>query len=196
MIGSLRRAGIGGHEVVLVADRIVLRPHDASTIPALRRWYGDPEIARLSRHRNAPLEPAEVDRMVEHRIGTAETLAFAIWERAHGEELLVGTCSLANLDLANASATYHLVIGEAAARGRGLGRAATIRIAAFAFDDLRLARLSLTVFAFNETALRCYRAVGFVEEGRAREAVERDGRRWDEIAMGLLAREWRGSPSA
>jgi len=195
MIGSLRRPGIGGHEVVLLAQRIALRPHNATTLPALRRWYGDPEVARLSRHRNEPLTAAEVDQMVAQRISTAETLAFAIYERVGDAEWLVGMCALANLDTANASATYHLVIGEVAARGRGLGRAVTERIAAFAFDDLQLARLSLTVFAFNEAARRCYLAAGFTEEGRAREAIERNGKRWDEISMGLLAREWQGRTS-
>jgi len=29
-----------------------------------------------------------------------------------------------------------------------------------------------------------------VEEGRAREALLRDGRRWDEIFMGILRPEW------
>ncbi|NDH28039.1 MAG: N-acetyltransferase, partial [bacterium] len=36
-------------------------------------------------------------------------------------------------------------------------------------------------------ALRCYTKAGFREEGRMRDAIMRDGRRWDEIQMGILA---------
>ena len=185
MTTPLRKPTIGGHSVVLFGERVTLRPHDSVSLRALRRWYEDAEIARLSRHRLRDVTDEEFDEVVAGRINRAETLAFAIYER--GDDQLVGSCALSALDLENGSASYHLVIGEAAARGRGLGTAATELIAAFAFGGLGLARLSLTVFAFNEAALRCYAHAGFREEGRAREAIVRDGRRWDEVLMGLLA---------
>ena len=203
MTASQHGAPFGGHDVVLAGARVTLRPHGPETLPALRRWYGDPEVARLSRHRNQPLGADDVDRLVVARMHAAETLAFAIYarvppppddgERDRPTEVLVGSCSLANLDTANAAATFHLLIGEPDWRGRGLGREATALVAAFAFEQLGLERLALTVFSFNEAAIRCYRAVGYREEGRAREAIARDGRRWDEIHMGLLAREWRAA---
>ncbi len=34
-------------------------------------------------------------------------------------------------------------------------------------------------------------ACGFVDEGRAREAIWRDGKWWDEIHMSVLEPEWR-----
>ena len=36
-----------------------------------------------------------------------------------------------------------------------------------------------------------YRRAGFVEEGRAREAVFREGGWQDKVQMGILDREWR-----
>jgi RimJ/RimL family protein N-acetyltransferase len=59
-----------------------------------------------------------------------------------------------------------------------------------AFTRLNLHRVSLSVFSFNERAIRAYRKAGFVAEGRAREAIWRDGRFWDEITMSVLDREW------
>ena len=59
-----------------------------------------------------------------------------------------------------------------------------------AFEVLGLHRIGLSVFAFNERAIRSYRSVGFVVEGRAREAIWREGRWWDEISMSLLADDW------
>ena len=60
-----------------------------------------------------------------------------------------------------------------------------------AFEPLGLHRVALSVFAFNERAIRAYRRVGFVIEGRAREAIWRDGRWWDELHMSVLEPEWR-----
>ena len=56
----------------------------------------------------------------------------------------------------------------------------------YAFDELNLHRVSLTVFAYNERALRTYRRLGFVEEGRQRERLLRFGRRWDMVFMSIF----------
>lgn len=170
-----------------MGEHVALRPHTADTLPALKRWYADLELVRLARHRNEPLTGDEVERLVRERFTTAQMLAFALYERVGATEQLIGSCTLANLDIDNGAATFHLMIGEPAARGRGLGSEATRLVARFAFEALGLHRISLTLFAFNEAALRCYTKAGFTEEGRMRDAITRDGRRWDEIQMGLLA---------
>ena len=60
-----------------------------------------------------------------------------------------------------------------------------------AFSSLGLHRVALSVFAFNERAIRAYQRVGFEHEGQSREAIWRDGRWWDEIHMSVLEPEWR-----
>jgi hypothetical protein len=59
-----------------------------------------------------------------------------------------------------------------------------------AFGTLNLHRIGLSVFSFNERAIRSYRSCGFVMEGRAREAIWRDGRWWDEVTMSVLHSDW------
>ena len=98
---------------------------------------------------------------------------------------------LSQLDGDNGSALYHITIGEKDAWGHGYGTEAT---AADARPRVRrrsgLHRIALSVFAFNERAIRSYQSVGFVVEGRAREAIWRDGRWWDEISMSILESDW------
>ncbi len=60
----------------------------------------------------------------------------------------------------------------------------------FAFNELNLHRVCLTVFSYNETAVTLYESLGFRREGIYREHVERDGRRHDMILFGILRREW------
>ncbi|MBU6256361.1 MAG: GNAT family N-acetyltransferase [Chloroflexi bacterium] len=191
MVGTTPHGAIGGHEVVLVGDGVALRPHTRATLPALKRWYADPDLVRLARHRNVPLSSDEVERLVRERFTTTQMLAFALYERTRTGEQLIGSCTLANLDSGNQTATLHLMIGEPSARGRGLGTEATRLVTGFAFDTLGLHRVSLTLFSFNVAALRCYAKAGFLEEGRMRDAILRDGQRWDEIQMGLLATDAR-----
>jgi RimJ/RimL family protein N-acetyltransferase len=77
--------------------------------------------------------------------------------------------------------------------GQGYGTDAMRLALRYAFDELNLRRVSLTVFAYNERARRTYLRVGFREEGRVREAIRRDGQRWDIIYMGVLRDEWRAA---
>ena len=60
----------------------------------------------------------------------------------------------------------------------------------YAFTELNLRRVSLDVFEFNERAVRSYEKVGFHMEGRQRQAIIREGRRWDMLFMGILREEW------
>ena len=60
----------------------------------------------------------------------------------------------------------------------------------FAFDELNLHRVQLTVFAYNDRAIALYEKLGFQREGTFREFLHRDGARYDMYLYGLLRREW------
>jgi RimJ/RimL family protein N-acetyltransferase len=167
---------------------VVLRRHRAENIHAFVRWYSDPEVARLTRYQPSPLSTDEIQRFFYSRILGTDFLAMAIHVR--GSDRLVGTCAFSQLDGDNGSALYHITIGEADAWGKGYGTEATELMLAHAFTQLPLHRVALTVFEFNTRAIRAYEKCGFVVEGRAREAISRDGRYWDEIHMSVLADEW------
>jgi RimJ/RimL family protein N-acetyltransferase len=168
---------------------IVLRRHAARNVAAFTRWYADPEVARLTRYQDGPMRPDEIRRFFEARVTGTGSLALAIHLR--GSDRLIGTCAFSQLDGDNGSAMFHITIGEHDCWGRGYGSEATALMLEHAFGTLGLHRVGLAVFAFNERAIRSYRKVGFVVEGRSREAIWRDGRFFDEIEMSVLEHEWR-----
>ena len=168
---------------------MVLRRHVPENLAAFRRWYADPEIARLARYQEGPMRPDEIDRFFQARVIGPGSLAMAIHERA--TDRLIGTCALSQMDADNGSAMFHITIGENDAWGHGFGTEATRLMVDHAFGTLKLHRVSLSVFEFNERAIRAYSACGFVAEGRAREAIWRDRRWWDEVTMSILESDWR-----
>jgi RimJ/RimL family protein N-acetyltransferase len=172
----------------LVGRAVVLRRHAPENLAAFRRWYADPEVARLARYQDGPMSPVEIDRFFQARVVGTDSLAMAIHVR-EGDRL-VGTCAFSQLDGENGSVLFHITIGEKDAWGHGYGSEATALMVDHAFGTLGLHRVALAVFAFNERAIRAYRRVGFVVEGRSREAIWRDGRFWDELHMSILAHEW------
>jgi RimJ/RimL family protein N-acetyltransferase len=117
-----------------------------------------------------------------------ESVAYAIDLRADGR--LIGLTTLSNLDPDNGSVLFHITIGEADAWGQGYGTEATGLMLQLAFERIGLHRVALSVFSFNERAIRSYQKSGFRLEGRDREAIVRDGARFDQLTMGILAHEW------
>ncbi|MGZ6266968.1 MAG: GNAT family N-acetyltransferase [Candidatus Limnocylindrales bacterium] len=167
---------------------VVLRRHHTDNIRAFVKWYADPDVARLTRYQPAALSTDEIRRFFYSRILGTDFLAMAIHLRE--TDRLIGTCAFSQLDGDNGSCLYHITIGEHDAWGKGYGTEATELMLAHAFTRLPLHRVALTVFEFNTRAVRAYEKCGFVVEGRAREAIYRDGRYWDEIHMSVLAEEW------
>jgi RimJ/RimL family protein N-acetyltransferase len=174
---------------VLTGRLVTLRRHVPENVAAFRRWYADPEIARLARYQQTPMRREEIERFFAARVVSPEALAMAVHDRATGR--LIGTCAFSQLDGENGSALYHITIGESDAWGRGYGTEATQLMVDHAFGTLGLHRIALFVFEFNERAIRAYRRCGFVVEGRSRESIWRDERWWDELAMSLLESDWR-----
>jgi RimJ/RimL family protein N-acetyltransferase len=61
----------------------------------------------------------------------------------------------------------------------------------YAFNELNLNRVNLNVFEYNERAHKSYLKCGFVDEGRTRKSMQRNGQRWDMLFMGILKEEWK-----
>lgn len=74
--------------------------------------------------------------------------------------------------------------------GKGYGRDAINTLLDWAFRIQNFRRVGLTCLASNERAIRSYEAVGFVHEGRERQAEYSNGAYWDVVVMGILRGEW------
>ena len=104
---------------------------------------------------------------------------------------IVGESVINEIDWELRCANFRICLYRHIERGRGIGTWATEVTRDFAFETLRLYRLSLDVYAFNSRAERVYAKAGFRREGVLRDAV-RDGDAYaDVILMSLLEDEWR-----
>jgi diamine N-acetyltransferase len=107
-----------------------------------------------------------------------------------GETVPIGTTFIKNIDETSHKGEFGIFIGEVCSTGRGYGYLATELILGYAFCELRLRRVYLSVFSDNASAVHIYEKAGFVTEGVLREdyfdgAVYRDVR-----LMGMLKEEW------
>lgn len=98
---------------------------------------------------------------------------------------MVGRCGVIRLDWKNRVAEVAIMIGPDW-RGRGYGKEAMALLCDFCFQEMNLHKLKVSVFAFNEAAIRCYAANGFQEEGRLRREIFRSGAYHDVVLMGRI----------
>jgi len=187
-VAGRSEAAVEWNPSVIGGRAVVLRRHRPQNLETVARWYRDAELARLTRYSMRPMSDEEIERFFQTRLLSPEAVAYGIHERA--TDRLIGLTTFSALDPDNGSVLFHITIGERDAWGRGLGTEATELMLWLAFDRIGLHRVGLSVFAFNERALRSYIKAGFRVEGRLRESIQRDGRYWDEVQMGVLREEW------
>lgn len=105
---------------------------------------------------------------------------------------IAGESVINEIDWEGRSGNFRIGIFQQKDRGKGLGSWMVQATRDFAFGELKLHRLGLNVFSFNERARKAYLAAGFREEGALRDAVW-DGERYaDDILMAILEEEWEG----
>jgi RimJ/RimL family protein N-acetyltransferase len=179
---------LGGRTRTLDGERVQLRRHDPKNYGLYAEWYGDPEVWNLTSWARAPLGRSAVKRLFEEREMSTTDDSFAI--HPVGEEEPVGVVSLMNLSEANLSAELSVIVGRPDDRSHGYGAEAITMIVRYAFDDLGLNRVGLSVFDFNDTAISTYERLGFVHEGRLRRAVKREDGFRDALLMSVLRDEW------
>jgi RimJ/RimL family protein N-acetyltransferase len=113
---------------------------------------------------------------------------FAI--RTLESDVLIGFIGFFALLLNHGDAHVAIAIGERGSWNKGYGTDAMRIILHYAFNELNLRRVGLGVFEYNSRAIRSYEKAGFVHEGRMREAIHRDGKRFDFLFMGIFRDEW------
>ncbi len=103
----------------------------------------------------------------------------------------IGGITLFNFDQIARTCELGVGIGDRAYWGRGYGRDAIRTLLDYAFRLRNIHKVYLAIYSNNERAIRCYRACGFVEEGRQRKQAWVNGEYVDVILMGLLREEWK-----
>jgi diamine N-acetyltransferase len=88
------------------------------------------------------------------------------------------------------TADFDIAIGEKDCWGKGCGTEAAALMLDYGFTALGLHNIHLSVWSFNERAIRAYRRAGFREIGRRRGAHRLGGQAYDVIYMDCLATEF------
>lgn len=157
----------------------------------LARWQVDSEYMRLLE--SDPFMPATLAQMkrgIEKNFERDQATRFEFMIHTLREDKPIGAIGLGGVRWNHGDAFVGIGLGDRDYWGNGFGTDAMLVMLRYAFTELNLHRVSLNVFEYNSRAQRSYEKAGFKVEGRQRQGMMRDGRRWDLIFMGILREEW------
>ena len=106
---------------------------------------------------------------------------------------IVGDIQLADVDWRNRTASLGAGIALAKDRGKGYCTDAAAVMLQYGFEHLDLYRVYAATMSNNSGAIRVLENLGFVQEGREREAVYWSNQRWDRLVFGILKAEFEAS---
>ncbi|MEQ2529624.1 N-acetyltransferase [Robertmurraya yapensis] len=149
-------------------------------------WHEDAEYLR-----NVDTDIAKVKSIIQiEQEEDRNSSSFYFRVRTIESDELIGFVVIHSVEWNNRAGMLAIGIGDSKFRGKGYGTDTLQLILRYAFHELNLNRVGLDVIEYNERGIRAYEKVGFKLEGRLREAVQRDGKTFDRIVMGILRSEW------
>jgi RimJ/RimL family protein N-acetyltransferase len=175
-----------GEMPMIRGSKTCLRALKHDDLPHFVRWINDPEARRFMTMRY-PLSMTEEENWWEGLHARKGDHIFAI---DADDGAYIGNIGLHSVDYDNRRAVLGIFIGDKGYWGQGYGADAIRAMVGWAFGYLNLNRVSLTVYGYNERAIRCYLKSGFRHEGCMRQARYVDGQYYDELVMGIVRDEF------
>jgi RimJ/RimL family protein N-acetyltransferase len=155
------------------------------------QWFANSEFARMLDTGSTARTSSKAirERMEKHM---EDWLAYEFAIETLAENRVIGFVGLGGdgIRSLHRDAFVGIGIGPEELWGKGYGTDAMEVILRYAFNELNLQRVSLSVFEYNARGVRSYEKCGFRVEGRERQRVHREGQRYDMIFMGILRSEW------
>jgi len=174
---------------ILKGEKIILKPIKVSEASNYLRWLSDSQVTRFLTTNAKGLNLKKEKNYIK---GARKSQIFMNWGIYTKVGRHVGSTGLKNIDLKkNKKATWGIFIGEKDEWGKGYATDTLKTILKFAFNELKLNRVQLSVFKGNIYAKKCYTRCGFNKEGVKRQAIKIDGKFIDEIIMGILRDDYK-----
>jgi RimJ/RimL family protein N-acetyltransferase len=167
-----------------------LRAREMTDLDRNYRWMNDREVTEHLAMRY-PLSLAAEEMWI--REGSSKPIVYGVnvffaIETKDGEH--IGNISFHEMSVERRKARLGIVIGDKAYWSKGYGTDSMLTFLRFAFDEMNLHRIDLTVDDDNLRGIACYRKCGFVQEARMRQVRFTRGAYRDQFVMGILRDEF------
>lgn len=169
---------------MIAGEHVILRAFERDDAERCYRWMNDPNIVRTLKSRYPIAFQNEIEWLDRAMHPSANERHFAIERK--DDRTHVGNASIHDIDWVSRTALFGLFVGEPSAWNRGFGGDAIRTLVRFAFDEMNLRKLRISVFEYNDRAKHVLESQGFAQEGRLRREFYREGTYHDLLVLSIF----------
>ena len=166
----------------LEGEKVYLSPINQDDYETYVKWLNNPNITQFLDCNDSLITLSKEKELLD-KIANEE-FCFAIIKKE--DDTLLGNVGVTKIDYKNGKAELGIFIGDEENLSKGYGSEAIKLIINFAFNEIRLHSVMLTVFSNNPRAIKAYTKCGFKEFGRRHEAIYHNGEYLDLIYMEII----------
>ena len=173
----------------IVTERLILQCLDPENFSsAYLNWLNDPTINRFLEVRlNPPKSIKELQLFIQKTNSSRDEVLLGIHLR---DQSHIGNIKIGPIDSYHGRADIGIVIGEKSQWGKGIASEAITAVSHFAFETLRLNRLTAGLYGQNVGSMNAFLKAGFSREATLSSYWNvGDGMRDDEIIMALICND-------
>lgn len=169
--------------MILKGNKVILRSIEREDLDFIIELVNDPNIEKTIVGWTWPLSRKDEEQWYTNFRNSNSTVRYIIETVQDGA---VGLTGLTQIDWKNGSAKGAGIRIKPNVQTRGLATDAYMTMFRFAFDELRLHRITTSVFEDNVASLRFMEKCGCKIEGVQREAIYKNGKYYNLVTLGIL----------
>lgn len=173
---------------MIIGERVILRALEREDLSKMCKWRNDPEARRFT-FSYLPISMREEEVWFERYLKQEKNKVFIIETKEERES--IGYLLISRIDHKDQNAEIGIHIDEKEYQAQGLGKDAMRTLLRFLFSEMNLNRVYLYVHDYNERAINFYEKMGFIKEGRLRDAVFTEGEFHDILLFSILRKEFK-----
>jgi RimJ/RimL family protein N-acetyltransferase len=150
-------------------------------------WLNDPEVTHGLASGTFPTNMESLNSFLSGVVENRDIVMFAICDMS--THLHIGNIKLDRFDWISRTCELGLLIGDRTYWGKGIGSEVMNLVTRFAFEDLDIRKISLTVYSNNPAAIRLYEKVGFETEGVLKNHIYSKNSYIDKIWMSIFRKQ-------
>ena len=166
---------------------VILRPICVDDTDNIVRWRNSGQVKQFL-FSQGDITPESHLAYYRQYVETGKCKQYII--ETEDSHLDIGTVFIKNIDEYNRKAEFGIMIGEANARGKGYGTAATNQMLKIAFEQYHMNRIYLHVLEDNLAGIKAYLNAGFAKEGLLIEEFRRGDQYYNVVVMGITHGNW------
>lgn len=170
-------------ELRIEGKQIYLRPITIEDTDRVVRWRNDKKIVENFIYRKK-ISREEHLGWLHNKVETGQVIQFIICDLANDKPL--GSIYLQNFNEESRQAEEGIFLGEEEAYGRGIGTEAAKLVLDYAFETLKLHKLTARVLSYNQGSRKMHEKAGYVMESYLQDELFLDGSYVDLIFYGAI----------